>query len=233
MSSAKMVFTRQEEFMPAQLFRDKSIHVIGCGSVGSHAAISLVKTGWNKIHLWDFDRVEEHNISNQAYRLADVGRNKAEALADIIKSFWGVEPTVHTSRVDGRCCLSGYIMMFVDNMKSRSEIWYSCAKGIESVKLITDVRIGIDRGQVYLIDPNDRSDISSYEFNLYEDKDAAPSVCRTAITLQPVASMFASYVVYMLNMAIMQKKDGYKNVPSSHYLDLFDCSLLTKMSNEP
>ena len=53
------------------------IHIVGCGSVGSTLAENLVRCGVTKLALWDFDTVEEHNIVNQMFRKADVGRKRS------------------------------------------------------------------------------------------------------------------------------------------------------------
>ena len=68
------------------------IHIVGCGSVGSTLAENLIRCGVTKLALWDFDTVEEHNIVNQMFRKADVGREKVEALElrqEIVKQHWG------------------------------------------------------------------------------------------------------------------------------------------------
>jgi len=43
------------------------IHLIGCGAVGSWTALQLIKLGLRTVHVWDGDKVAEHNISNQAF----------------------------------------------------------------------------------------------------------------------------------------------------------------------
>lgn len=64
-----------------------SVDLIGCGSVGSHLGMSLARQGtFKSYNLFDMDRVEEKNISNQAYLVADIGRYKAAALADLMRS---------------------------------------------------------------------------------------------------------------------------------------------------
>ena len=63
---------------------DARIHIIGCGSVGSTIAENLARCGVTKMTLWDFDRVEPHNICNQMFRQQDVGKLKVEALKDIL-----------------------------------------------------------------------------------------------------------------------------------------------------
>lgn len=43
------------------------IHIVGCGSVGSTVAENLARCGVTNMVLWDFDKVEEHNIVKFMY----------------------------------------------------------------------------------------------------------------------------------------------------------------------
>ena len=58
---------------------DARIHIVGCGSVGSTIAENLARCGVTKMTLWDFDKVEAHNIVNQMFRQQDVGKLKVDA----------------------------------------------------------------------------------------------------------------------------------------------------------
>ena len=78
-----MDLSKSYEFFAPEKYNTR-IHIIGCGSVGSTLAENLVRCGLTKITLWDFDKVEAHNIVNQMFRQQDVGKLKAEALKDIL-----------------------------------------------------------------------------------------------------------------------------------------------------
>ncbi|MGC9093952.1 MAG: HesA/MoeB/ThiF family protein, partial [Bacteroidota bacterium] len=61
-----------------------SICVVGCGGVGSWVAILLALVGVKRMELWDGDIVEETNLNRTLFSPRDVGRNKAQALGEII-----------------------------------------------------------------------------------------------------------------------------------------------------
>ncbi|MCU0916966.1 MAG: ThiF family adenylyltransferase [Planctomycetes bacterium] len=68
--------------------RFETIHVIGCGGIGSWLLPPLAKfldsldsAERPKLVLWDGDRVEEHNCVRQNFYPSDVGAHKAELLA--------------------------------------------------------------------------------------------------------------------------------------------------------
>jgi molybdopterin/thiamine biosynthesis adenylyltransferase len=61
-------------------------HVLGCGAIGSSAAIQLVRMGAKEIILYDFDKVEDANIGVSQYTQDDVGLYKVNALQKHLKS---------------------------------------------------------------------------------------------------------------------------------------------------
>jgi molybdopterin/thiamine biosynthesis adenylyltransferase len=63
----------------------------GVGAVGSNLADNLVRQGVADLRAIDHDRVEEHNVSTQAYGESDVGVWKVEALRNRCFRVAGVE----------------------------------------------------------------------------------------------------------------------------------------------
>ena len=69
-----------------QKLQNTSVLVVGCGGLGSPIAVYLASSGLGKIHLVDFDTVDETNLHRQVfYALNDVGKPKAEVLFNFIK----------------------------------------------------------------------------------------------------------------------------------------------------
>jgi molybdopterin/thiamine biosynthesis adenylyltransferase len=67
------------------------IVLCGAGSIGSNLAENLVRQGAGQVRVIDKDRVEEHNVSTQAYGESDVGVWKVEALRNRLFRVTGVE----------------------------------------------------------------------------------------------------------------------------------------------
>ena len=66
--------------------QNTSVLVVGCGGLGSPIAVYLASSGLGKIHLVDFDTIDETNLHRQVfYALNDVGKPKAEVLFNFIK----------------------------------------------------------------------------------------------------------------------------------------------------
>ncbi len=56
------------------------IGIAGCGGLGSNCAFNLVRSGFKKFVIADFDKVESSNLNRQFYFLDQVGEEKVEAL---------------------------------------------------------------------------------------------------------------------------------------------------------
>jgi sulfur carrier protein ThiS adenylyltransferase len=66
----------------AAVLRAATVGVVGCGGLGSNAAVALVRAGVGRLILVDRDLVEASNLNRQYFFQADIGRRKVEALAD-------------------------------------------------------------------------------------------------------------------------------------------------------
>jgi PRTRC genetic system ThiF family protein len=85
------------------------VALVGCGGTGSHLAQSLARlashvrdTGGPTLALTfvDGDTVEPKNIGRQLFSAADVGKNKAQALAARFSSVFGLRITAIPSMLD-------------------------------------------------------------------------------------------------------------------------------------
>ena len=152
------------------------IHIVGCGSVGSTVAENLARCGVTKMTLWDFDKVEPHNIVNQMFDQNDVGKLKVEALKDILTD---INPEISDQieiKPEGwqGKLMSGYIFLCVDSIELRREI---VEKHFDSpyVKAVFDFRTLLESAQHYAADWSDskmKTDLlNSMQFSHDEAKD--------------------------------------------------------------
>jgi len=140
-----------EFFQPEKA--DKKIHIIGCGSVGSTIAENLARHGMKNFVLWDFDRVEGHNIVNQMFRQDQVGELKCDALKQIICEINPEASDTIVTKPEGWQgeMLQGYVFLAVDSIEIRKEI---CEKNKNNlnVKVVFDVRTMLTGAQHYACD---------------------------------------------------------------------------------
>lgn len=73
-------YKRQTDIYNPEEHKDVHATVIGLGNIGSHTTLALARMGIAHFTLVDFDTVEAHNLSSQAYKVSDVGSLKCDAL---------------------------------------------------------------------------------------------------------------------------------------------------------
>lgn len=79
------VFSRQTGILETGVMLDCAAILVGCGSVGSLLALELARSGVGHFLLIDTDVLAYHNLCRHQCGRSDVGRFKAEALADRIR----------------------------------------------------------------------------------------------------------------------------------------------------
>lgn len=83
------------------IFARATVGIAGAGGLGSNCAVALARAGVGRFIIADFDAVSAPNLDRQYYFRAQVGRPKAEALAENIAA---IDPSAaveaHILRID-------------------------------------------------------------------------------------------------------------------------------------
>lgn len=181
---------RQTSVIPESRLCTDKVNILGVGAIGSQLTNQIARSGMLKATLWDFDQVESHNIPNQAFAASDVGRNKAEAMQEIVQRDTGLRYTTR-SKYEGEP-LSGIVFSCVDSMKVRKQILDNMTGGI-----FIEVRMGVYHGQVYSVR---HGDAKAREFwdsrwagdDVIEEK----SACGTSLTIGATAQFLSSIAAW-------------------------------------
>jgi molybdopterin/thiamine biosynthesis adenylyltransferase len=76
----------------------KSVLIAGAGNIGSHLTPLIARIGVGTIRIIDRDHVEAKNLTTQDFRPQDVGRPKAEVLAERLR------PLFPATQFEAHCC---------------------------------------------------------------------------------------------------------------------------------
>lgn len=192
-----MDLSKSYEFFKPEMLESR-VHIIGCGSVGSTVAENLVRFGITRMTLYDFDKVEAHNLANQMFRNSDVGRLKVEAVADMLceinpdcESELKLVPEGWTGQR-----LSGYVFLCVDNIDLRREI-ATKFKDNPYVKGMFDFRTRLTDAQHYAADWSDprmvEAFLNSMAFSHEEAKKETPvSACNVELSVAPTIRLIVA-----------------------------------------
>lgn len=189
----RMDFHRQLDVLDQPRLARLPVTIIGAGAVGSFTCLALAKSGAERITVFDDDVIEAHNLPNQWYRLADVGRRKVDALCELVLDMTGVLIDVEARRFTGSpatevtlCC--------VDSMDVRIDLWKRLAP---RPALYIDARMGAEVGKVHCVGHFG----SWYEDTLYPSSEAYRAPCTARATMYCASGLSAFIVSQVANYA--------------------------------
>lgn len=128
--------------------KNARVCVIGAGAVGNEVLKCLALLGVGTIDVYDFDRIEVHNLTRSVlFRETDIGRNKAECAAARVRE---LDPNVTITAYTGNimrdldlATFAGYstVICCVDNFEARLRLNLICKLwGIDFINTGVDSR---------------------------------------------------------------------------------------------
>ena len=194
-----MDFLRQLDILSPERHKNRRIDVIGVGATGSYVCWQLAKIGMENIHIWDDDRIEDHNLPNQCFLQSHIGQPKTAAVSDLIEQCAGVKPTEYIKKANGKETFGEIVFLLTDTMSSRKQIWEGSLKYKLNTRLLIETRISADSGRIYGINPSKPSHIKGWEeASQYSDEEAETSACGASASIAPTACLIASVAVWQL-----------------------------------
>jgi len=174
MSVSNSYQLRQRDIIPQDKLATP-ILVIGAGAIGGWATLALAKSGFMNIGVFDFDKVEEHNVAIQPYGESHIGMYKVDALARIIADQAAVDIQAYNAKYTNQKGFNGTLIIAVDNMKERKKIF----EGIDPFDYVIDFRMASQYALGFGFQPRDKA---HYLKTLYTDEEAAPESCTAKAT---------------------------------------------------
>jgi hypothetical protein len=184
----------------------KEVIVLGQGGIGSWLSLLLARSGCD-LYTFDMDVYEEHNMTGQLVRKKDVGKNKAEALKEIIQEF-SPSTAVHTHGQYNEGSFTGDIVLCgFDNMHARKLAftkWQEYVEGLpESARkesFFQDGRLLAEQLQIFNIRGDDAAAIKKYKEEwLFDDEEGAEGDCTFKQTSHAAALIASLMVGFLTN----------------------------------
>ena len=175
-----MINTRSSELV--NNLDEFTFHILGCGAIGSSAALQIARMGADRFCLYDMDKVEEPNVGVSQYTYNDIDKPKVDALQNHLLSL-GVF-TVNTyyesfseyyPQGENDIAILGF-----DSMSARLQAVEALC-GIAGVRplYIIDGRMGAEHYQQYIFD---KPTVSKYKKTWYSDESGSPEPCNAKAT---------------------------------------------------
>lgn len=203
----------QEFFDPTQV--KEEIHIIGCGAIGSTVAEMLTRLGFTQLHLYDFDTVTSHNITNQMFRTKDIEKPKTECLAEILLDINpDIQLELHNEGYNEFTRLAGLVFIAVDSIELRKEI-VTQQRYNKAIRFVIDCRMELTSAQSYAAEWEDETAITkllgTMDFTSEEAKEATPvSACGTTLSVTPTVRAIVCFAIS--NLINYLKGQGYKTL---------------------
>ena len=161
---------------------DYSYHILGCGAIGSAAATQLCRMGATHFALYDMDIVEEINIGVSQFTINDIGKNKVDALSNLL---FDINEEITIAKFNGR--FSEYYaqteneiaILGFDNMATRLQAVEALCLHQKKPQYIIDGRMGAEHYQQYVIA---KPTVKKYMKIWYSDEDGSVEPCNAKAT---------------------------------------------------
>jgi tRNA A37 threonylcarbamoyladenosine dehydratase len=127
-------FVHEEQYRGKDFFKkiaSQPVTLCGAGAIGSNLANNLVRQGFQKLTVIDFDRVEDHNRNTQIWGMRDIGQMKVAALRNYLFNIMkiSIEPIdkkLEASNVKKLLRPGAIIIDGFDNPESRGIVTQYC-----------------------------------------------------------------------------------------------------------
>jgi len=160
-----------------------TFHMLGCGAIGSSAALQLVRMGGEYFHLYDYDKVEDVNIGIAQYTINDIDKDKTSALKGHILS---INPQAIVDEHNEEFKELFYqdrldiVILGFDSMKARMDaVTHICSNPTTRPECIIDGRMGAEHYQQYIIT---KPTLTKYKKVWYPDDDSNEEPCNAKAT---------------------------------------------------
>ena len=223
--------SKVEEFFDAQKIK-APVTIVGCGATGSHACEQIARMGFEHAILWDFDTVDDHNITNQMFKQEDIGKAKVTACAEMMNA---VNPDmqieVHNEPLEEPYVVNGIVIICVDNIEVHQKIVEAnefnpnCMCFLDFRMRLTDAQVYFATNDVYA--PQKDADLNklkrSMNFTHNEAKEATPiSACGVELSV-----IYTVKTCVALGMATLVRYLTGKTYHNTILIDLDNIGLIT------
>jgi len=188
----------------------------GAGGIGSWLAFFLARIGV-PMRIYDYDTVDFTNLGGQLYPKTAIGRNKVEAVADVVRDFSDYVKIRNCGKFIHGDSLTPITFACFDNMRARKdmfETWYE--KYVTNTRLsvpsmFIDGRMTIESYQVIGVTPENADKYRDY---LFHDSEVREPICSLKATSH-IGAQIGSHLTQMFTNFITNYDMGteFRDLP--------------------
>lgn len=153
-------------FISPAAVAEKTICIIGLGSIGSFTAYALAKLGFQTMYLFDPDTIKPHNVGCQMFNPSDIGLQKVDVVSQMI-GHMVPDRLANNRRFD--ICVADYYVIAVDSLTARREIFDRLPR---NQSWLIDARMGGEYLNIQTLRLD--GDLTAYQRTLHAEPDPQP-----------------------------------------------------------
>jgi len=154
---------------------DKKVLVVGCGAIGRNIIMQCAHIGIEDVTVFDFDSVENHNVSSQGFSVYDIGLPKVQAISsELSRKVPGCIVRAYNSRWVPHNSNYDYVFLAADCMSARKSVSRFYHKRRKK-SVVIDCRMRGEEARVLM--SYDRLTRNYYSTTLFSNDDAADGSC--------------------------------------------------------
>ena len=174
------------------------VTVIGAGGIASALVTILAQMGFKKFHIWDDDKLEEHNLSTTAYPEHLLGQSKTTCAATMIQKYnQKADVNMYPKKWKPGDYLSDVVMLTPDNMETRLDVHMDWKRNTNRKALI-DMRMGALTMEVISVEKDNDNFAKTWQPSS-KISDEACTAKHTIFTANVVAGLGASQLFNVLH----------------------------------
>ena len=174
------------------------VTIIGAGGIASALVTILAQMGFKKFHIWDDDKLEEHNLSTTAYPEAFLGCSKVECATNAIYAHQkDANITQYVKRWEPGNYLSDIVLLTPDNMETRLDVHMDWKRN-DNRRALIDMRMGALTMEVISVEKDNDNFIKTWQAS-NKISDEACTAKHTIFTANVVAGLGASQLFNVLH----------------------------------
>lgn len=199
---------------------DREVLILGQGGIGSWATLFYSRIGC-KIHTFDMDVFESHNMTGQMVSTDALNKPKVVAVAEIVNQF-SPDGTIipHNEKYDENSPTGDIVICGFDNMKARKVAFMKWVDYVQnkaqdkSKCFFQDGRLLAETLQVFNIPGNNLELMKTYyKEHLFDDAEVKEAECTYKQTSH-CAAMIASHMTgFFTNWLVKAHNNNFRSVP--------------------
>lgn len=206
MSEVKSQYDRVKGAQWFSKLHKRELLVLGQGGIGSWLSVLLARAGCD-LHTFDMDQYEEHNMTGQIVRKKDIGKNKAEAIKEIVAELSPDTKIYVNGEYNEQSVTDDIVICGFDNMNARKLAFSKWEAYVMDIReedrkrcFFQDGRLLAEQMQIFNI-PGDKPELMNKykEEWLFDDEKGVEGDCTFKQTSHSAAMIAALMVAFLTN----------------------------------